>query len=600
MGWVCDAAGCRLGRVRVLSVNVGLPMEVPWHGETVRTAIWKEPVDGRCRVRRLDFDGDGQGDLQAHGGEHRAVYVYQIESYRYWQRELGRGPFSYGFWGENLTVEGLGDDEVCIGDRYRIGSALFEVTQPRVTCWRLGIRTEEPRMPALVYAHGRPGFYFRVLEEGDVGAGDAIEKVADGPQRMTVREVSALLYLSEHPLEKLRRAVSIPALSEGWKGSFRALIDAQTAPGPATGNAGLVAVPPRPAWAGFRPFRLRERRRESRTVAALVLEPADGRSLPLYAAGQFVTVRLPVPGDGRSVLRSYSLAAAPDATRYLIGVKREPHGVAGQVLHDGIALGSVIEVAAPRGLFTLADGGNPVVLLSAGVGVTPVLGILDWLVRERSPREVWWLHGARCGAEHAFASEAKTLVVRLPHGHLHVRYSRPSPDDQLGRDYDAAGRLRADVLACLGVPREAEFYLCGPSGFMRELTSGLMAWGVQPERLHTELFGPGDSQTPAVVSGRVQRAPHPPNAPPGSGPEIAFTRSALTVRWDDRFGSLLELAEACDVPVGWSCRTGVCHTCQSGLLDGEVEYDPQPLSPAAAGTVLVCCSRPHGDVALEL
>ena len=588
--------------MRVLSVNVGLPTDVPWRGQTVRTAIWKRPVDGRCRVRRLNLDGDAQGDLQAHGGEHRAVFVYQVESYHYWERELGRGPFPYGYWGENLTIEGLADDEVSIGDRYRIGSALFEVTQPRVTCWRLGIRTDEPRMPALVVSHGRPGFYFRVLEEGDVGAGDTIEKIGAGPEGMSVQEVSALLYLPRHPLGELRRAVSIPALSEGWRASFQALMEQQASPGGSTGNPGLTSAGAEsPAWPGFRQFRVRERHSESRTVAAFELEPDEAQRLPSFAAGQFIVLRLPVPGSDRPVLRSYSLAAAPNAHRYRIGVKRETHGVAGAILHDRVRVGDPVEVAAPRGAFTLPPGpGGPVVLLSAGVGVTPVLAMLDSLASESTSREVWWLHGARCGAEHAFVGDARELVTRLSNGHRHVRYSRPAPGDVLGRDYDAPGHLSADVVAELGVPRESEFFLCGPPGFLTDLFAGLIAWGVTAARVHTELFGPTDLRAPAVVSGRPRHAPHQPAGPPGTGPEVTFTRSGLTVRWDDRFGSLLELAEACDVPAGWSCRMGVCHTCECGLVDGEVAYDPQPLTPAAKGDALTCCSRPRGDVALEL
>jgi len=161
---------------RLLSVNVGLPRDIPWQGKTVHTGIWKTPVRGRRMVRRLNIDGDGQGDLQGHGGEHRAVFVYQIDSYRYWQAQLGRTGFAYGQFCENFTVDGLPDTEVCIGDRYRIGSALFEVTQPRVTCYRVGIRMNEPQMAALLVAHGKPGFYLRVLEEGEVGAGDEIEQ----------------------------------------------------------------------------------------------------------------------------------------------------------------------------------------------------------------------------------------------------------------------------------------------------------------------------------------------------------------------------------------------------------------------------------------
>ena len=179
---------------RLLAVNVGLPQNIQWRGETVRTRVWKHPVQGRRGARRLNLEGE---DLAGHGGEHRAVMVYQIDSYRYWERILGRSDFAFGQFGENFTVEGLPDDEVCIGDRYRIGGALFEVTQPRVTCYRVGIRMNDPRIPALLVAYDRPGFYFRVLEEGEVGAGDDIVRVADGPERFTVADIDALLYLPD-------------------------------------------------------------------------------------------------------------------------------------------------------------------------------------------------------------------------------------------------------------------------------------------------------------------------------------------------------------------------------------------------------------------
>ncbi len=193
---------------RLLSVNVGLPRDITWRGRTVHTGIWKNPVHGRCRVARLNIEGDGQGDLAGHGGEHRAVFVYQIESYRYWQEQLKRTDFVYGQFGENFTVEGLPDDAVCIGDRYQVGTALFEVTQPRVTCFRVGIRMDEPRMAALLTSSGRPGFYFRVLREGEVGEGDEIEKVGEAGERMTVTEINALLYLPNHAHDRLERAVA--------------------------------------------------------------------------------------------------------------------------------------------------------------------------------------------------------------------------------------------------------------------------------------------------------------------------------------------------------------------------------------------------------
>ena len=232
---------------RLVSLNVGLPRDVVWQGRTVHTGIWKDAVEGPRMVRRLNVDGDGQGDLAGHGGEQRAVFVYQVDSYRYWESELGRDDFVYGQFGENFTVEGLADDEVCIGDRFGIGTAVFEVSQPRVTCYRVGIRMDDPRMPAMLVSHNRPGFYLRVLVEGEVQAGDEILKLASGPERMTVAEVDALLYLPGHPREGVQRALRIPALSPGWQSSFRALLEEQ-----GNGNAGLAATSPPPAWPGFR------------------------------------------------------------------------------------------------------------------------------------------------------------------------------------------------------------------------------------------------------------------------------------------------------------------------------------------------------------
>src|SRR6476469_1105405 len=223
---------------KLLAVNVGLPQDVPWHGRNVHTGVWKQAVTGPRMVRRLNIDGDGQGDLAGHGGEHRAVLVYQVDSYRYWEQYLRRTDHTYGQFGENFTVDGLPDDEVCIGDRYRIGDAVFEVSQPRVTCYRLGIRMDEPQMAALLVSHGRPGFYLRVVTEGHVEAGDAIVKVSSPPEPVTVADVDALLYLHDHPREQLERALRVDALSPGWKASLRALLEQTDGGDPMGGNVG--------------------------------------------------------------------------------------------------------------------------------------------------------------------------------------------------------------------------------------------------------------------------------------------------------------------------------------------------------------------------
>jgi ferredoxin-NADP reductase/MOSC domain-containing protein YiiM/ferredoxin len=550
-------------------------------------------------VRRLNIDGDGQADLAGHGGEHRAVLVYQTESYCHWQRELGRPQFTFGQFGENFTVDGLSDSEVCIGDRYRIGDAVFEVSQPRVTCYRLGIRMDEPRMAALLVAHGRPGFYLRVLEEGSVGAGDDIAKIANGAERMTVAEVNALLYLPGHRREDLQRALRIPALSPGWQESFRALRDQPSDPGVGTGNAGLAAASgPPPAWTGFRSLRVSRIDQESLAVVSLTLTSLDGRALSIPLAGQFVVVRLQPDAAAAPLLRSYSLSGAPTADRYRISIKQEAHGLASTYLHERIRVGDCLDVSAPRGAFTLTSDERPAVLVSAGVGVTPVLAMLHNLVATRSKREVWWLYGARSSAEHPFARECDELLRELPRSCRYIAYSQASAADAAAGAFDARGHLGLDVLTRLRVPMEADFYLCGPVAFLQDLTRSLRSLGVAPNRLHSESFGPSGSSTPGIDEQRP--SPHAPAGAAGKGPRISFARCGLAVNWDSRFQNLLELSEACDVPVRWSCRTGVCHRCEVELISGAVAYEPDPLDPPASGNLLLCCSRPEGDVVLDL
>ena len=584
---------------RLLSVNVGMPRDIDWRGRTVHTGIWKAPVHGRRMVRRLNIDGDGQGDLMGHGGEQRAVFVYQIDSYRYWQGQLGRGDCSYGQFGENFTVDGLSDSEVCIGDRYRVGGALFEVTQPRVTCYRVGIRMNEPQMAALLVAHDRPGFYFRVIEEGEVGAGDEIVLVAEGPERMTIAEVNALLYKPPHPKSRLERALRIPALSAGWRRSLRALFERAEGSRAPTGNPGLAPAGPPPAWQGFRPLRVTRKDRESRSVTSLMLEPADEQPLAAALPGQFIVLRLKPAPTAPVLLRSYSLSDEPGEAHYRVSVKREAHGAAGAYIETGVRVGDVLEASAPRGSFSLGAGDGPVILLSAGVGATPLLAMLHALAAVKSPREIWWIYGARDGGEHPFAAETRTLLEALPHGRSHIRYSAPGPMDRLAVDFDAPGRLNTGVLGELSVPRDADFYLCGPPAFMSEFTTGLRAWGVANNRVHTEIFGSAPPRTPGVAAA-PHRPPHRPDGPEGDGPQVSFARSNLSVRWGSSFQNLLDFAEACDVPVRWACRTGVCHTCETGLIVGAVNYQPDPVEPPAEGQALICCSQPRGDIVIDL
>jgi ferredoxin-NADP reductase/MOSC domain-containing protein YiiM len=582
------------GRAPVLvSVNVGMPKDVPWQGRTVLTGVWKQPVEGLRMVRRLDIDGDGQGDTAGHGGEQRAVLVYQTDSYRYWRRHFGRDDLTPGIFGENLTVDGLPDDEVCIGDRYRIGEAEFEVTQPRVTCYRVGLRTGEPELPALLVGHHRPGFYMRVVTEGHIQAGDRIVKTRTGPEALTVAEADALLYLPGRDPVRLRAATRIPALSPGWQESFRELVAAAEAGTTAPGTGPAEA---RPTWPGFRPLRVTEVVREAAAVSSIYLTAPDGSPLPAARAGQYLTLR--VPGAGRPApVRSYSLSSAPGGG-YRISVKHEPHGTVSGYLTSSVRPGAVLDVAAPRGEFVLDEGTGPVLLVSAGIGVTPVLSMLHELAAGPSHREVWWIHGDRGPREQALATEAGNLLTALPHAHAHLFWSRATADERR-RGHAAPGRLTRTELAALGVPATADAYLCGPAPFMTDIREALTALGVAPSRIHTELFGALPSINPGVIR-RITRPPHQPPGPVGTGPLVTFARSGISTPFGAGARSVLDLADACDVPSRWSCRTGVCHTCVTPLLSGAITYSPDPLEPPPDGRILVCCARPGTDIVVDM
>ncbi|QDQ84051.1 MOSC and FAD-binding oxidoreductase domain-containing protein [Paraburkholderia megapolitana] len=584
---------------RLMSVNVGLPRDIEWKGRTVHTGVWKTPVKGQCWVGKTNLAGDGQGDLQGHGGPNRAVLVYQCESYRHWKTQLGRADLAFGHFGENFTVDGLSDAEVCIGDRYQIGQALFEVTQPRVTCYRVGIRLNEPRMPALMTSTGRPGFYLRVLTEGVVGAGDEILKVGEAQPRMSVFEVNNLLYSSAHPRDQLERALQIDALSPGWRCSFEQMLQAGPN-GRGQAHAGLSPSGAMyPAAPGFRSLAAVRVERVSEDVVALTLSDLHNQPLDVPKPGQFIVLRLLLPPDGRPSFRSYSLCGSPSASQYRIAVKVNSGSVVGSYLRDRLREGDTIEVSVPRGAFTLNTADHPIVFLSAGIGVTPVLAMLHDVVAARVESPVLWLHSARDGQHHPFADEARELVKALPHGRSCIAYSRPLAADRLGKGYDVAGHFSRDVLQSIGLEPNAQVYICGPGRFMDDMTSALKNLGVTSDRIHSEAFSGGESLKPGIV-GDSNRKPHTPSNDADTGHLVSFARSGVSAHWDSRvYGSLLELAEACDVPVRWACRSGVCHNCETGLIEGEVHYEVEPIDLPPKGNVLVCCARPEGNVVLD-
>ncbi len=347
--------------------------------------------------------------------------------------------------------------------------------------------------------------------------------------------------------------------------------------------------------------------RESEGVISIRLEDPDGTPLPAAQPGQYLTLRVP-RGDGAgSVLRNYSLSGPGPGPgpggggHYRIAVKHESDGVASGYLHDHLGVGDQLEIAAPRGTFILDQTPAPVLLISAGIGVTPVLAMLSELAGDHSEREIWWLHGARNGREHSFAAETRALLASLANVCTQVRYSRPGPDDEEGRDFDGAGRLSGALLAELEPPRDAEAYICGPTPFMQEISAGLAAMGLDAAHIHTEPFGPAPALTPGIATA-APRTPHPPAAGrPGTGPTIEFARSNLAIRWSSDYASLLEFAEACDVR-RCAGRAGPvpANNCETTLITGTVDYDLEPVEPPAEGDVLICCAQPRGDLVLDL
>jgi len=282
---------------------------------------------------------------------------------------------------------------------------------------------------------------------------------------MTVAAVNALLYSSHHPRDQLKRALRIPALSPGWRWSFEALVRSQDAHPGATGNAGLVpAAAAHTARPGFRPLRVSRIDRECVDVISLTLQPTDGRRLTTPLPGQFVVLRLRPKPDGPLLFRSYSLSGLPSDEHYRVSVKVEPNGAAGDYLNSNVRTGDVLDVSEPRGSFTLRPGDGPVVLLSAGIGATPVLAMLHALSASATLREVWWLYSARDGKSHSFGAEVRQLLTMLARGRSQIWYSRPAADDREGREYNATGRLEIKVLDQLGVPPQRPEYRPGHLG----------------------------------------------------------------------------------------------------------------------------------------
>jgi ferredoxin-NADP reductase/MOSC domain-containing protein YiiM len=583
--------------MNLASVNVGMPKTAEHLGRKVSTGIFKAPVAGRVMVRKLNVDGDGQADLTVHGGVYKAVYAYDLENILYWRRVLNRDNIGFGHFGENFTVEGMPDDRIHIGDIFRAGGALLEVTQPRVPCFKLEMKMDMPGFSRQFIASGRLGFYFRVLEEGEVGAGDEIELVRTGPEKITVQDFARLYFFDYDNIEKIRRLIRIPAVPPDWVRVFEAMLASG-------GERRQSRRTPERAWKGFRYFTVDRKVPESRTITSFYLVPEDGQLLPVYMPGQFLTFRLPIPGRPKPAIRTYSLSECPcHAEYYRITIKKEPppqdsDTVSGSgYFHDVVEPGTRLQVAAPRGDFFLDPREeNPIVLLSGGVGLTPMISMLNAVVDSGKKRPTWFIHGTRNGVHHAMCKHMRQVAAENEDITVHIRYSQPRPDDIEGREYDSVGHVDLDLLKALLPGKDMDFFLCGPPPFMNDLLKSLWEWGVPETRIRFELFGPAT----LLQEGTDARRRRKETTVEEKAYVIRFSASGITAKWDPEYENLLEFAEDQGVFPDFSCRSGICHTCQYTISKGEVDYNYEPLDPPYPDQVLLCCARPRSNLVIDV
>ncbi|MFC7546463.1 MOSC domain-containing protein [Plantactinospora sp. GCM10030261] len=579
----------------LLSVNAGRAAPMNVQDDTVITGFDKRPIAAEGRIQAGGLVGDDHVDDAA--DPDRAVLLYQRRHYEAWSRELER-ELPPGMFGEQLTIDGPAEDEILIGDRLRVGDAVLEVTQPRIPCRKMAVRLNEPDMPMRYLRSGRVGFFCKVLRPGTVRAGDRIELLDHGPDGLTVAELARILHRDEPDPGQLTRVLSATALPGLVRAKLSRLADR--------------LVTRAHSWSGDRPLVVAARARQGHDVMVLDLADPDGERLPDFEPGQFLTLVLDVPGVDRPVVRTYTLAGrSADGLGYRVAVKREPAppgsvdvrpGLASGHLHDTIAVGATVVARAPRGRFVLRPGRRPVVLLSAGIGITPMLAMLDTLAAEdrdpaRPARDGYFVHVTRSSRELTFREHVRAVVAGRPGLHSHLLFSRPQPHDVPGRDFDTAGRLTPATLDRILPTFDADFYVCGPVGFMADVITGLLDRGVSRDRVHYEFFGAA-----TTLFGADESTDSGPEARDDEGRPIlvTFARSGITVPWRSGSFSILALAERAGLRPEASCRTGLCNTCVTRLDDGEVDYVIEPMDVVTPGKVAVCCARPRTSVMLDL
>ncbi|MEX0611243.1 MAG: 2Fe-2S iron-sulfur cluster-binding protein [Pirellulales bacterium] len=350
-------------------------------------------------------------------------------------------------------------------------------------------------------------------------------------------------------------------------------------------------------WSGWRPFRVVTIVDEACDVKSFYFAPVDGRPLSRFAPGQYLTFRLPIPGSDAPLVRCYSLSDRPRQDYYRATIKRIggrhelPPGRGSSFFHDCVQVGQVLDVRAPAGT-VLVDpaAADPIVLIGAGIGITPLVSMLESIAHAGRRREVYGFFGFRSSGEHPFRERLTQLAETHPQLHLHVSYSAPRPEDVLYRDYNDRGRMTFERVRAVLPSNNFHFYVCGPGALMESLVPALWDWGVPESHVHFEAFGPASVKS--AKSGTANVGATEPC-------EVRFALSNRAVMWDGSFASLLEFGEAAGVAMPSGCRAGSCGECMSPVRSGSVATLKQPGFPVPAGKCLTCISVPTGALVLD-
>jgi MOSC domain-containing protein YiiM/ferredoxin-NADP reductase len=561
----------------VISLNVGEPRLVIYRGMSFRTGIFKAPVEQPLTLKKLNFAGDGQADLSAHGGIDKAVYCYPIEHYDFWRREIGRDNLPMGQFGENVTTAGVLESELRIGDILRMGTAVVQVSEPRIPCYKLAMRMDAGSDFSVRFlAANRTGFYCRVLEQGLVKRADAIALVSRDMSSPTVREVIAATQFADRDPAALRRVVRARDIPAKWRSRVRRMVDAE-----ARRRIEATSLP-------TATMRVEKIVTETSDIVSLWLRPDGGARMFDALPGQYLTIVWP---DGFK--STYSLSALRPGQRCRITVKlvRDAQSALGRSSARIAALdaGDVLDVERPRGNFHPdLDDDTPLVFAGAGIGVTPIMSMIEQASRS-GRRDVFAAFGMRRQDEHPLASELAGLLAERRQLKAALAYSRLNGAPPLpGLPAPKHGRLAAaDLLPYAAAPL-AEVFLCGPGDFIRQMHDGLVEAGVSPLNIRYESFGPSTLLPARAVP-----------ADPAASFKVSFARSRMDTVWTPGSGTLLNLAEAAGVSPVFGCRAGSCGLCRIAISDGSVSY-VEPIDEPEAGYVLPCCAIPQTDCRLDL